>query len=248
MSSTMDEKSKLIKQFLEMIIDPDGVFEIRIPKAGREKTVSGYYNRDNLDNAVKDILDYEGRFNIYVTLNPVNPVLLARAANRLKPFAEHTTSDSDILIRKWLLIDIDPIRPSGVSSSVEEKKSAFEIAEDIMKYLLEREWAEPLFCDSGNGYHLLYMVDMCNDEKLTEDVKNALKALADMFDNSKAKVDTGVSNASRITKVIGTTACKGDNLPDRPHRVSRILRIPEHKEKGDINEDSDSRTVKGIGC
>src|SRR5262249_8541637 len=35
-----------------------------------------------------------------------------------------------------------------------------------------------------------------------------------------------VFNAARIWKVYGTMACKGDNLPERPHRLSRLLAVP----------------------
>ena len=33
-------------------------------------------------------------------------------------------------------------------------------------------------------------------------------------------------NASRITKAYGTAVRKGDDVPDRPHRLSRILDMP----------------------
>jgi hypothetical protein len=41
------------------------------------------------------------------------------------------------------------------------------------------------------------------------------------------KVDQTVFNASRIVKLYGTVARKGDHTPDRPHRLSRILVAPE---------------------
>jgi hypothetical protein len=39
-------------------------------------------------------------------------------------------------------------------------------------------------------------------------------------------VDVSVFNAARISKVYGTMACKGDDVPERPHRLSRILDAP----------------------
>lgn len=41
------------------------------------------------------------------------------------------------------------------------------------------------------------------------------------------KVDRSVFNPSRITKLYGTKACKGDNTPERPHRHTGILEEPE---------------------
>jgi hypothetical protein len=57
-------------------------------------------------------------------------------------------------------------------------------------------------------------------------VKDVLKALASKFDDEAVKIDKGVHNAGRITKLYGTMACKGPNTPDRPHRRSSILSIP----------------------
>ena len=101
-------------------------WEVRVPKAGRFRTISGYLN--NLD-ALVDALEalsneeYEG---VYYTLNPVNPALLARANNATKNYAQQTSSDPDVAQRQWLLIDIDPVRPAGISSSKEEKTAAKE--------------------------------------------------------------------------------------------------------------------------
>jgi hypothetical protein len=60
---------------------------------------------------------------IYITLNPTNPALLARSANRLQNRVQVTTSDSDIFARRWLLLDFDPVRPSGISSMDKEHGS-----------------------------------------------------------------------------------------------------------------------------
>jgi hypothetical protein len=44
------------------------------------------------------------------------------------------------------------------------------------------------------------------------------------------KIDQKVFNASRITKAYGTMACKGDSIPERPHRISRMFAPPERIE------------------
>ena len=38
----------------------------------------------------------DGRGNVYVTLNPVDPALLGRAKNRIKEWPKHATADSNI--------------------------------------------------------------------------------------------------------------------------------------------------------
>lgn len=89
----------------------------------RFRTISGYFdNFIKLADAIEEHSgDYEG---IYVSLNSVNPALLARANKHAKEYAQATTTDRDIVRRAWLLIDIDPVRPAGVSSSDLEKEAA----------------------------------------------------------------------------------------------------------------------------
>jgi hypothetical protein len=77
---------------------------------------------------------------------------------------------------------------------------------------------------SGNGYHLYYILgELPNDEKTKRLVEGALRGLAEKFDNSIVAVDTVVYNASRITKVPGTIARKGENTTERPHRMAVVL-------------------------
>lgn len=78
---------------------------------------------------------------------------------------------------------------------------------------------------SGNGYHLLYRTTLPNDRQCSELLKRFLASLAVMFDDEMTKIDTSVFNASRICKVYGTMARKGDDTPERPHRRSVLLRI-----------------------
>lgn len=58
-------------------------------------------------------------------------------------------------------------------------------------------------------------------------IEQCLHALDFRFSDDRAHVDLKVFNAARIWKLYGTAACKGDNTPDRPHRVARLLRVPE---------------------
>jgi hypothetical protein len=48
--------------------------------------------------------------------------LLARANNRVVEYAKHATRDDQIERRRWLLIDFDPVRPSGISSTDAEHR------------------------------------------------------------------------------------------------------------------------------
>jgi len=173
---------------------------------------------------VKDILFLDGDTSmaaVYVTLNTINPVLLSRRANRMKILMtrkDTTTVDDDIIRRCWLPVDIDPARPSGVSSSNEEHRAALEKGAAISAYLSGTGWLEPISADSGNGAHLLYRIDLKNDASSRDLVKGVLTILDLIFSDPVCTVDTANFNAARIWKVYGTLARKGDNTPERTHR------------------------------
>jgi hypothetical protein len=97
----------------------------------------------------------------------------------------------------------------------------------VRGYLRDQGWAEPVAGDSGNGYHLLYPVDLPNDAESLGLVRGVLEALSFRFSDGAVSVDTTTCNAARIWKLYGTTARKGDSTEDRPHRPSRLLNVPE---------------------
>ncbi len=102
------------------VLAPDGgVVEVRALADG--VTHSGYFDDyEALARAVEALDADPSVAGIYVTLNSVNPALLARRANRIKlrlSRKDATTADADIIRRRWFPVDIDPVRPSGVSST-----------------------------------------------------------------------------------------------------------------------------------
>ncbi len=204
----------------------DNVVELRILNTGKTGTVSGYFNDFSklADTAIK----YSGNAPaVYVTLNPVTPVLLARALNKTHTNVKNSTNDTDIVKRCWFPIDLDYERPAGISSSDAEHSLTHLKAKDLIESLQKMGWSDPIYSDSGNGAHLLYKIDLPNTEESTELVKNCLNALAYLVNRDKIHVDESVFNAARIWKLYGTKACKGENLSERPHRIAKILSIPE---------------------
>lgn len=225
--SSREGVSDEIARTHELLFESRQVVELRALK-GRE-TISGYFDdREALVHEANK-LDKRG-YTVYVPLNEVDPALLARAANRTrKVYREPTTSDNDIVRRRWLPLDFDPVRPSGVSSTDEEKKAALLRAREVWDYLKGQGWPEPIVGDSGNGTHLLYRVDLPNDRESLELVKGVLEALDFKFSDEAVEVDTAICNAARIWKLYGTMARKGDYTEDRPHRRSRLLKAPEEE-------------------
>lgn len=224
-------KNEIIDIFNLFNPDNEEITEVRI---FGNRVLSGYY--DDPDKLADDIDRYNGNSPIYFTLNKVNSDLINRAYNKLIK-AKNTTSDSDIILRKWLLIDLDPIRPSGISSSDEEYEAAQDLAEEIANRLLENEkFPEPVIFSSGNGIHLLYRVELDNTQENTELIKNFLRTLDFHHSTDEVKVDTSAYSASQLTRFYGTVNCKGSNTEERPHRKSELLMIPEEIEKVDIKK------------
>ncbi len=180
-----------------------------------------------------DVVEAAQPQGIYVTLNEPSPALLSRRANRIKMRLgkkDTTTADVDIIRRRWFPVDIDAVRPSGVSSNDAEHEAALAKAGAIAAFLSDNGWPEPVTGDSGNGAHLLYRVDLPNTPESTDLVKKGLEALAFRFDDEESRIDTANHNASRIWKLYGTVSRKGDSTKDRPHRRSRMSAIPDNCE------------------
>jgi hypothetical protein len=219
-----------IQRALPVLFTPGDVVELRILDAQtsgdrRPHIESGYFDDwAKLAEAAATIGKAKGW---YVTLNPVNSALLARAHNRIRPAGkEPTTSDNDIIRRCWLPIDLDAVRPAGISSTDEEHKAALDFALTIRDHLAAVAWPEPIMADSANGAHLLYRIDLPADDGGL--VERCLKALAAHFGarSDKVDLDTTVHNPARIWKLYGTPACKGDSTAERPHRMARLLAVP----------------------
>lgn len=220
--------------FLQTIYEPGDVFEVRGLKATGapnahspfKSTHCGYFTDLNCAARSIAILDHlHDPAGVYFTINPVKPDLLARAANQTEFNVKTTATDADVTRRRWLVLDFDPQRVSGVSSTDAELKLARDLAERVQVFLAEQGWGEPLRVMSGNGYHLWYRINLPADDGGL--VSRVLGGLASIFTDDAVDLDTTVYNPSRIMKVPGTMARKGshflgsDGVEPRPHRRSR---------------------------
>ena len=152
-------------------------------------------------------------YNIYYVMNPIR-----------EDFVSGSAKDNDIAYRDLLLIDIDKVGHKGQSSTDAELEAARLLSEQIADFLKSEGWDKPIRMMSGNGYHLYYVLnELPNDEPHKKLVEGTLSELAEKFNNSIVAVDTVVFNASRITKVPGTIARKGENTSERPHRMAEVL-------------------------
>lgn len=220
-----------IRRALRVWFQPGDIFEVRILDAitgsyNRPHVESGYFDSDHIEQ-LPEILaaDLRGYRGIYITVNPPRAELLARAANRLRNVRqEPITADRDVDRRRWLLIDCDAVRASGISSSNAEHQAALTRAGRIREDLGSAGWPDPVMLDSGNGAQLMYRVDLpADDGGLLQQVIAGLSAA---YSDAAVEIDLTVFNPARIWRLPGTMNCKGDPIPDREHRMARIISSP----------------------
>ena len=215
-----------ILRFVELLWRPGDVREVRIPKYNKYgHTASGYF--DSPESLAESAAKWDGKANLYFTLNPVNPALMARASNRIADKAETTSADVDVIRRRSLFIDIDPDRPSGISSTEDERQAARLVLDEVVSFLDNKDWPQPIVAMSGNGWYLLYAISLPNDPSSLELVQGVLVSLATRFNNEAVHIDTTVCNAARLAGLIGSMKVKGDFLTDRPHRRSQLESVPQ---------------------
>ena len=215
-----------ILRFVELLWRPGDVREVRIPKYNKYgHTASGYF--DSPESLAESAAKWDGKANLYFTLNPVNPALMARASNRIADKAETTSADVDVIRRRSLFIDIDPDRPSGISSTEDERQAARLVLDEVVSFLDNKDWPQPIVAMSGNGWYLLYPISLPNDPSSLELVQGVLVSLATRFNNEAVHIDTTVCNTARLAGLIGSMKVKGDFLTDRPHRRSQLESVPQ---------------------
>ena len=151
-------------------------------------------------------------YNIYIVMNPIRPDFKGGAA-----------TDQDIAYRDLVLIDIDRAATATEPANDSEVEEARKLADIVEEHLNSKGCGNPIRTMSGNGHHLYYVLsDIPNDNEATRTIALFLKKLAEKFNNPAVKIDTAVSNASRITKVLGTIARKGIATAERPYRMARL--------------------------
>ena len=187
----------------------------------------GYYDADHYEKLIEDVEVFNQCDKveaIYTTLHACDPSLLARSANRIEMNAKSgiTTSDSDIQFLTVFPIDIDPDRPAKISSSQSELDKAAKAAGKLADIFKDFDIVKAC---SGNGYHILIPLHRTpttedNLERFKRLGNIVAKDIVDKLDGVKG--DEKVYNPARVFKLYGTKARKGDDIPERPHRDSRL--------------------------
>lgn len=213
-----------LRQWYDVFKDNKELVEIRILDPETKRSYSGYFT--DIETILREIKRYE-KCNLYFTLNVIDPACYSREQHdRISTRPKSTTSDNEILARKWCLIDIDCEKPSDTNSTDEEKELAKQVVNNVYKFLRDEGFEQPVICDSANGFHLLYKQAMISNSENTETMKNFLKVLDMYFSTDKVKIDCSTFNPSRICKLYGVISRKGADTKERPQRESKFVRVP----------------------
>ena len=226
------EPSEICKTVHALKNDGD-LFEIRCLEANGKKVSSGYFH--DTETMVKQLCKLNPtESNIYIVLNDIKQECYSREQrDYFVVNSKIQTSDNDIVGYDWLFIDVDPRRPSGISSTEEQLRYAKCIGNKIYSFMRNLGFNEPVSAMSGNGIHLLYRIQLRNNDENKALVKNCLAALDMYFSDEAVSIDKSNYNPARICKLYGTMARKGSNTPENPHRMSYLIsegsKIPTDK-------------------
>lgn len=245
--------ARTVADWLRHLIDPDQVVELRALRVqdgtrGRDgvsgSTWAGTFlgtDAELLELATAGLKLSGNCQGVYYTINPLQPDRHRRKAPRVQRAERgELATDEHVLARRWLLIDVDPIRAMGHekdSSTDGEKEAARETMQRVKEYLTGgadgacEGWPAPIVSDSGNGFHLLYRLAEAREvgtlpTPADDAMRLCLVHLADKFNGAGAEIDTTVFNPGRIVKLPGTLACKGEATAERPHRRAKVLEVP----------------------
>jgi hypothetical protein len=213
----------------------DDVLECRFLGFGDSKnTHIGWLRKKDIPKVAFRIASLaRGAEAAYVTPHILRPSVLNGAKIGEFPWPKVAkrapVTDADVAARRFLILDVDPVRPTGQSATDAEKAVAWAVLERARERVRPLGWGEPLVIDSGNGYHAYVRFPRpvpAQTPGEPDPVRLLLELIAADCDTDAAKVDPVVANPSRVVKLPGSWARKGDNTPDRPHRQSRVVETP----------------------
>lgn len=195
--------------------EPVAVMSFRPPLIGV------FTNQDALDSALKK----KELNTVYTTTNTVKRESLKKLPRN--KFATMTSNNSisanDIKEFRYFFVDIDVVGlrendDRKRNATDEEHAEAEEVAKHVRKFLDEKGFPNPIFIDSGNGFHLLYPIHLSATKQNETLIKNALIAISEEVNTASVKIDTVVADRSRKLKMPGST----NNGDEAYYRMSEI--------------------------
>jgi len=199
-----------------------GIHEV-VCKRSDGKLYVGFF--DDEQKALESVAGDSTYIALWYGLNPLTR--LPDGAKLNGPLVRSNRGEKDWMARRErLLIDVDPIREYG-NANESEKAAAYQVALSVRDHLRSIGFPEGMLCDSGNGFHTIFALDLPNDQSSENLIRGVLLGLAAKFYTPGAHVDTGNFEANRLCKLPGSWARKAPATPERPHRQACVVECPE---------------------
>lgn len=190
------------------------------------KIASGYFtDPKTLIEAVKP---FAKDYSVYFTINKINPDCYGRPQkDKIVIRAKNTTTDSEIIARDYVLLDLDSKRATGVNATEEQLNLAKQKANVVYKFLIDNGFYEPIVICSGSGVHIYIRCALLPTEENNQIIKRFTQAMSMLFSDNNVDIDEKVFNLGRISRVCGYYNRKGSPLDkERPQRLCTFAKVP----------------------
>jgi hypothetical protein len=152
-----------LRRTADIYLEDAPFVEVRILGDGR--TLSGFFV--DAASAAAALAAFDGKRSAYIMANRINPSFGHGSLGKFGPAPKGgCVGDADISSRKWFMLDIDPTRPKKASATDAEVAAAKQVVDNVVAYLRSLGWPEPMVAFSGNGWWLMYRVDLPADADL----------------------------------------------------------------------------------
>lgn len=225
-------REEQIAKWAGLFVGPDQVTELRALRVNGSETWSGFFKGSDLRSLACAALQLETvAGGVYFVPNPVNAPARAKLGVVKQLMRGEGTTDEMVAARRWLLVDIDPVRfgidgrpiDSDCPSTDAEREAAWQVLSRSRGALEAFGLTGGIIGDSGNGYHLCYPVELPNDDAARTLHRFVLATLEARGGDTRAHVDLKTFNAARIWKLYGTQARKGVAAGGRAWRYTQAV-------------------------
>jgi hypothetical protein len=235
----LELNTSLIRRFL--LIEPTEPVELTAFIGGRPRVAFAIGEQQHL-RVLREMQRLRGYQGCYMLVNRHRPDVALRYPGGVISWpSSGRVSDAETTHRRAVYIDVDSVRPKGISATDAQKREAYEVAAHARTYLERRHGRSCIgFGSSGNGSFMLIAIEPV--EPHPEQAKRLgllLQRLNKRFGTERVKIDAAVSNAARLMPAPGTLKAKGENTAERPHRLTTfscgadVHRIPLSELIGD---------------
>ena len=91
--------------------------------------------------------------------------------------------------------------------------------------MVANNWPEPLFGDTGNGASLVYRTDLENSLESIQLIERGFEGACEAYSTDALNVAVRYAG-SALVPLMGAWVRVGEDLPNRPHRMSKVISIP----------------------